>query len=520
MKNLKFILICFLVLIIALTGCSNKEMKANENNNDKVTLRLPGGDWGYPSPYLHYTRGPGAFKMALIFDSLLEKDEDGLISWLSKDWKISDDGKEYNFKLNENVKWHDGKKFTAEDVKFTFDYYKKHPPVWNELIVNGTYIIKETKILDENTIKVIVNEKNATYLERLGTMKILPKHIWENVEDPKKFNSKKSVIGCGPYKLTGYSKEQGTYKFEAFNDYWGFKHKVDVIKFVPVSDKVLAFENKEVDTLMAPPDILDRYKGKDEYKIYDNKPFWGYRLIFNMKKRPILKNKNVRLSFAYGIDRKELIEKIARASGVIGSMGYLPKDHIWYNDDVKKYSLNLDKAKELLDGKKYEFEILVGNSKDEVKIAELMKISLKRIGINLKIKSVDKKTRDGMVKNNNYELAIIGHGGWGNDADMLREIYYSSKTLESNSPASGTLPGFYNEKINELSIKQMKEFDREKRKEIIFKLQRLISLEVPQIPLYNKIGHLVFRPSKYDGWMYTYDHHYPEHCKLSYLERE
>lgn len=518
-------IIMMLLISINLVACSSTnenaqvQIKNDIGDNKDEAIRMVGGDWGLPSPYLHYSRGPGGFKMYLLFDSLLEKDEEGMISWLAREWNIENDGKDYIFTLRDDVSWHDGEKLTPEDVKFTYEYYKQYAPVWNSLIVNGKYIVEDVKILDDNKIKIIVDSANATYLERLGKARILPKHIWKDVKDPYKFDSEKAVIGCGPYKFVSYNREQGSYKFEAFENYWGPKQRVKGLEWIPVSDNILAFEKGDIDTLSPSPDIIGRYQNNKEYTIKRNKGFWGYRLIFNMEKKPELKDIDLRQAFAYGINRNEMVDKVARGAAVVASMGYIPKEHIWYNDGATKYTYNSQKAKELINGRNYTFDLLTGNKAQEIKIAELIKITLKDIGININIKSIDMKSRDSAVKNKNFEIALIGHGGWGGDPDSLREIY-GTNTMEDGSPASNSLPGYCNEKITELSQRQMKELDVNKRKEIIYELQELISNDIPQIPLYNTQAYFVFRPSKYDGWMYTYDHHYPEHCKLSYLVRE
>ena len=49
-------------------------------------------------------------------------------------------------------------------------------------------------------------------------------------------------------------------------------------------------------------------------------------------------------------------------------------------------------------------------------------------------------------------------------------------------------------------------------------LQAVIAEEIPQLPLYNTTGYIVYRPEKYDGWRYMFDHHEVTHNKLSYLE--
>lgn len=79
-------------------------------------------------------------------------------------------------------------------------------------------------------------------------------------------------------------------------------------------------------------------------------------------------------------------------------------------------------------------------------------------------------------------------------------------------------PGYSNEKIDELCEEQLHEMNGEKRKEIVFKLQEEIAEEIPQIPIYNTTGYVVFRPEKYDGWKHVFNHHEVTHNKISYLE--
>lgn len=514
-------LLLILSLILASVGCSsNKTSGDNINSVQKpLVLNLEGGDWGYPTPYGHYSRGPGVYKMTLIFDSLLERGEEGMIPWLAEKWDISPDGKIYTFVLRKNVKWHDGQKMTAEDVKFSFEYFAKYPPVWDQLSIDGKSFVEKIDVLNDNTVKITVDKPNATLLGRIGNVKIIPKHIWEKVEDPKKFNTPEAVIGCGPYKLTDYNKEQGAYRYEAFHDYWGPKPKADVIQFIPVSDGVLAFDKGDIDLTSITPDIIAKYENKKEFKIKKNPAFWGYRLIFNMEKRPELKDKELRQAIAYAIDQNELVEKVARGAAVPASAGYLPVDHVWYNQNVKKYDYNIDKAKELLKGKKYSFTLLISNSNAEIRIAELLQISLAKAGIDLNVKSVDMKTRDAAVKNGDYEMVLNGHGGWGNDADMLRTLYANEKTSDQR-PSSDGIRGYRNEQINDMCQKQLVEMDEAERKKIVFELQELIAEEVSQIPLYNTTGYIVYRPDKYDGWKYMFDHHEVTHNKLSYLEEK
>ena len=119
-------------IFVGLTGNSGifqQKVRASENDENSYevkVIRLEGGDWGYPTPYSHYPRGPGGFKMYLIFDSLLERGREGLIPWLARDYQIKNGGTQYLFTLRKDIKWHDGKSLTAEDIKFSLEYATEH----------------------------------------------------------------------------------------------------------------------------------------------------------------------------------------------------------------------------------------------------------------------------------------------------------------------------------------------------------------------------------------------------------
>lgn len=493
---------------------------------EPLVLNLAGGDNGYLSPFTHNSRGPGFSKMWLIFDSLLERGEKGLIPWLAEKWEISQDGKEYTFTLRENVKWHDGQPMTAEDVKFSFEYFAKYPPVSNEIQIDGKSFIQKIEVLNPRTVKFTVVSPFSVVLEKIGATRIIPEHIWKDVSQPQKYIDREALIGCGPYILQEYDKEHGMYKFEAFKDYWGPKPSAEAIQFLPVSSggnaaagnsTVLAFEQGGLDLTDITPDILSKYKDNREYKVLENPSFWGYRLMLNMEKRQELKELSVRQAISYAVDRDELVEKVCRGAAVPASAGYLSTEHIWYNPEVKKYEFDIDKSRQLMGGKTLRFTLLTGNSNEEIRIAELLKISLDKAGIELDIKSVDTKTRDAAMGNGDYELVLNGSGGLGNDADVLRTRYVN----EASGPNSVTgIPGYSNAEIEKFAKAQLYEMDESKRKEMVFGLQRLISEEIPIIPLINTTGYIVYRPEKYDGWKYMYNHHNVTHSKISFVDVE
>ncbi len=76
----------------------------------------------------------------------------------------------------------------------------------------------------------------------------------------------------------------------------------------------------------------------------------------------------------------------------------MPVEHVLYNKDIQQYDFDLEKSKELLNGNSYDFTLLTGNSNAEVRIGELIKINLEKVGINVDVQSLDSKSRDGAIK--------------------------------------------------------------------------------------------------------------------------
>jgi len=521
MKRIILLLGCFFLAGALLFAAGDQETTSTENTAGEKTeadvIRLEGGDYGYPSPYTHYPRGPGGFKMMLIFDSLLERSEDGLIPWLAEDYEIKGNGKQYLFTIRDGVTWHDGEPLTVEDVKFSFEYPLEHPMAWPYI---SKAEIEKVEIINDSQVMITAKNVNASLLYNFGRSRIIPKHIWENVETPKEYTKPDAVIGTGPYVLTDYSKEHGTYRFEAYENFWGPEQAVNVIEFVPVSEPVLAFENGEIDLTRISPDLLDRYQENPEYKVVQRPAFWAYRFVFNMKDIPEFQNKKVRQAFSYAIDSVELIEKIERGAGVPGSAGILPPDHIYYNPDVKKYGYDPERAKRLLDEAGVDDPSYILKARDNrVRLAELVREQLDSVGIDVTIKSSDRATHDGVIDKMEYELAIVGHGGWGGEPDYLIERFVGENVDQQRMSSTGA-KGYTNPELNSLLFEQQKAFDSEKREELLHEAQVILSEDVPEIPLYYTAGYTVYRPEKYDGWMFMFDHHSLTHSKLSYLKKE
>lgn len=510
-------------LILGLTACGTGSTDTQSGlpassgtdsaaSDQPLTIRLKSeGDDGLPNPFRNTMRGPGMSKMRLLYDSLLERDETGDIPWLAKSWDINDDETVYTFHLQEDAVWHDETPLTADDVAFTFSYYKDHPPVTNSLIADGEYIISGTRVIDDHTVEVSLTHYDNTFLADLGITRILPKHIWENVNDPAAYDGEDAAVGSGPYRLDRYDSSQGSYRYVAFDQYWGLKPAAEAIEWVPVSDATLAFENGEIDLINATADILSRYQDDSQYTVKTAPSYHSYRLMMNMEAVPALQDVNVRQAIAYAVDRQKLVDTVARGSATISSMGYIPTTSPWYNPDIPRYDFDLDKAKELMNGKTYSMKLLTDNSADGTKTAELIKIDLAKIGIDLAVESVETKTRDNSVKTGDYELLLINSGGLGGDPDVLRDVYGKD---------ADTIRGWANNDVFTLLSGQATERDEAARREKINEAQKLIAEDVPMVMLFGAEDNYVYRADHYNRWMSQYNDNKVDHNKLSYLIRE
>ena len=299
-------------------GCTAAAPSATATPSDTgyavSTLKLEGGtDWGAPNPFLCQSRGPGTAKMKLVYGSLLEKDEEGDVSWLAQRWDV--DGSDYTFTLFENATFQDGEALTTEDVAFTLDYYKQHPPVSNSLGVGEDFLVDHYTVVDDQTITLTVDEPNADTLSNLGSFVILPQHIWSEVEDPYSYTGDGYLVGSGAYCCTQYDGATGLYEFTAYDGWCNGKQGTEKIQFIPVSDPLLAFDAGELDITSLPADLKDSYLSDPNIGLVDKANDMGYKLLINYEKCPAFLDLSYRQAVYAAIDRQSVVDNVFRGAG-------------------------------------------------------------------------------------------------------------------------------------------------------------------------------------------------------------
>ena len=347
------ILIALIISICAFTPAIGATAEKEVRIADKA------GDWGHPSPYLAYSRGPGYLRMHFIFDTLVWKNETaGPIPLLATDWEYSFEEDVYVFNLAENAKWHDGEPVTADDVAFTISYMKEHPYGWTVLDS-----VDRAEATGPHTVKIYMNRPYAPFMEDVGgTMPILPEHIWHDVANPMDFVDDAAFIGSGPFKYADFSKEHGTYRYVAFDEYHLGRPVIDQLIYVKAGDTQMALQHGEADFADVKPDMADTLQERG-FVVIAGPHYWNKKIMINHNKEP-LDNVVFRQALCYAINQSEFVDKSHRGHGKPASYGLISSESVWASPNVPEYPYDPDKAKELISTLGYELAAADGNDND------------------------------------------------------------------------------------------------------------------------------------------------------------
>ena len=504
------------------TAAEEKETTAaetvqdTEKSKERILTVSGNGDFGFPSVYTISPKGQGYMTLSYIFDTLMWKDESGLVPYLAEDYSVSEDGMTYTFHLRKGVSFTDGTPFTAEDVKFTFDYMKEHPYKWVSVSM-----VEEASVVDEHTVVIRLNKTYNPFLSDVaGSLPILPKHIWENVTEPETFTEPEAAISTGPFILENYDAAAGTYTFKANEDYFYGDVQIDKLVIANVSggDSKEALLSGEI---AVAPNISYKaamsLKDSPEYTVLEGPGLSVTRLYFNFDEEAMAV-KEIRQAMYHAVNLDEIVEKAYGGAGYPGSAGHVQPGTPWYNPDVRQYAYDVETAKKMLseagaaDGNgdgilEYngeEMSYTLTFTENDEKLAELLVSYMKAVGIELVPQSADDATVKAAISEGNFELAFNTNGSFGGDPVFLSRF----ATVGADGAPSVTGQGGktweseeYNKIYNESAVEQ----DDAKRHEQVNELQEIIAEELPCLTLYYKKAVAAYNNTIFDGFYYTPD---------------
>ncbi len=422
-----------------------------------------------------------------LFNGLVKYDKDSstIIGDLAKSFHYEDD-KTLIFKLRKNVLWHDGKKFTAKDVVFTYDVLVSSKI--SSPYSSGFRFVESVEALDEFTIKV---KYKKAYFKALETwmMGILPVHILGDEENLMNSSFNTNPIGTGPYRLHQLEHSKNII-LTAVDEYFEGRPKIDKISFHVIADPMTRFlmlKSSALDVGSIEPMQYERQLDNDffdKFNIHEKISLSYTYLGFNLRGEKF-SNPKVREAISLGIDRQEIVKILFFNHAKVCTGPFLP-DTKAFNKDVKAPMQNLKRAKELLleagydDTNPFTFEIVTSNSSAiRPYAAEIMQHQLKKIGVVVTLRVMEWQAFLNMVVfPHKFDSVLLG---WGLSPTPDPYMFWHS---DSDKQGGFNLVGYHNPKLDRMIEESQSIIDREKLSKIWQKMFKMITDDNPYLFLY------------------------------------
>ncbi|MDU1203125.1 MAG: nickel ABC transporter substrate-binding protein [Clostridiales bacterium] len=523
----KKLLSILLIGSMLLTGCSTSGGGSSSAETSKLVY-ANFRDLRDLNPHLYNGE---LFAQNLIFESLVKITEDGDFEpWLAESWEISEDGKEYVFKLREDVTFSDGEKFNAEAAKANFDAILDNADrhTWLESVRLMQEVDnsggKSVEVTGEYELTLRLSEAYYPFLVELGVTRpfrfISPKCFIDGTTK----NGVSDIVGTGSYVLSENHVDEYSI-FKVNEDYWGEKPEIKEIEVKVIPDnqtRVMALKNGEVDliygTNMIDAETYKEFESLDGFKTSISDPISTRMMIINTTDE-ILGDVKVRKAIQHATDRKTISESIF--SGIESPADTVLAKTVPYADiDLKAYDYNLDTAKKLLDeagwkevkGKTYrqkdgkELSIVLNYCSDSVTektIAEFYQSELAKVGIKLEISGEEEQAYRDRMKAGDFDITF--NISWGSPYDPQSFLAGMRMPVYGDYAAQQGLKE--KAQIDETILKALTSTDEEKRQEYYTYVLTTLHEEAVYIPLtyernravYNeKVKNVTFNASQFE----------------------
>ncbi|MCL4424139.1 MAG: ABC transporter substrate-binding protein [Firmicutes bacterium] len=425
---MKKVLIGVLILLmtgLTLVGCGGSGGSKDTGGAPKTgpagqVVVAQGVDATTMDPAMHAETPTGNIQRN-IFDSLIFRNKDmKLEPGLALSWKALDD-RHWEIVLRQGVKFHDGTPLTAKDVKFTLDRIIN--PDQKSPRRSNLEAIDKVEIVDDYKLTVTTKAPYPILPGRLADELIVPADYVKKVGDAE---FAKNPIGTGPYKFIKWVKDDQVV-LEANTNYWKGAPTIKTVIFRPIpetSTRIAELQTGAVDIIVnVPPDQVKTLESGTNTRVSTAPSSRVIFIGFVANKGGPLANAKVRQAINYAVDVDSIIKNILLGNGYRVASP-LTKAHFGYDPDVKPYTFDPGKAKELLkeagypNGVELTMDSPNGRYLMDKEIAEAVVGQLAQVGIKVKLNVLEwgvyvKKI---MAK----ELTGMYLLGWGNstfDAD-------------------------------------------------------------------------------------------------------
>lgn len=426
---------------------------------------------------------------------------------LAESFTVSEDQLTYTFNLRKGVKFHTTKYFTptrefnADDVLFSFNRMYDKTSSYN-MIGGGSYeyfqgmgmgdLIKEIKKINDYQVSITLNKPEAPFLANMAMsfMSILSKEYADQLEkENKKDDIDNMPIGTGPFVFAAYQKDN-VIKYNAFNEYFGDKPKVEKLIFSITPDTSVRFQKLkagECHLIIEPsPSDLASIKDIENLKLISGAGLNVGYLAMNTTKKPF-DNADVRRAISMALNKQSYIDAIYLGNATVAKNPLPPT--IWsYNNDIVDYQYNVDEARALLAkaGFPNGFETTLWTlpvsrpyNPNGKKMGELMQADLAKIGITVKLVTFDWPTYLKKSSQGEHEMLQLGWSGDNGDPDNFLHILLGCQSVEAGSNYARWCNADFDKLINQAKVIT----NLDARSDLYKKAQIIFKDQAPWVPI-------------------------------------
>ena len=505
-KTLGLLFLCFLVagIFLLIFNFIGRFTALEPQKGGVLRLGIIGRP-SYINPVLAQSNDYDKDLIELIYDGLYSIDGQGkLITNLAEKTEVSEDGKAYIIFLKDNIFWHDGVAFTADDVIFTIETIQD-PSIRSPLRLNWAGVVVEK--LGINVIRFNLKNSYKPFLQNL-TLKIIPKHIWENIESRNFLSADYNLkpIGTGPYLFDSLEKNKSgkiiSYSLVSNENYFKKEPYISKLIFRSYDNYDLAKSGllkKEIDgfspVLIEDVDFFESKKNIQMASLYLPR----YYAVFLNLKNTIFNQKEIRQVLDSAIPRQELITEILKKQafplGGPFTPGFLEEEFNF----SPEYSLQETKEViEQLEPSQKTFVLSLPDNLELIRVANYLATCWKKIGISVELQILPLATLEKeIIQTRTYDALLFGEV-IGQDPDLF-SFWHSSQTTDPGL----NLSAYQNKELDELLEKTRQTFDEEQRINDLKTIQNILFENKPALFLYNPF-YLYILPQKVKGYNIQY----------------
>lgn len=417
-----------------------------------------------------------------VFDTLVEPDEElQMQPALAESWETSDDGLTWTFEVRDDVTWHNGREFVADDVVYSYNR------IIDDELANAYRFssVEEISAPDERTVEIRVSRPTPNLLANIGAFKGMAIVARENVEDG---SITREPIGTGAFRFDSYSPGDRL-ALTRNDDYWGGDVMLDGVEFRFISEPTVALTNLQggqvhwTDNL--PPQQVEQLRGSDDIEVetVSSNDYWYFAA--NQEREPF-DDPRVRQAMAWGIDREQITEA-AQFGLATANQTAIPEDSFWHTD-YAPYERDVERARQLLQeagAPNVPVEFMVTNEYPEtVTAAQVIQSQLAEVGFDVQIRTLDFAAWLDQQSQGNFDVFLLG---WLGNIDP-DDYYYAQHRTDANFD----FQGYANPEVDQALDAARTETDEDARKELYETAVRQIVDDASYVYLYN--------PQVVQGW--------------------